>query len=98
MKYIFFYNIYKNYIIFLGKSNQAWLSSSALQQFQEAAVGTSVGVVSGTVVGTQPGGSSSPFSELSRRDEGDGRSIAESQCSAGSFKKVNISSLIFLNY
>lgn len=32
-----------------------------------------------------PGGNSSPFSDLSRRDEGDGRSVADSQCS-GNYK------------
>lgn len=30
----------------------------------------------------------SPCSDLSKRDEGDGRSVAESQCSASSFKKA----------
>ena len=55
-----------------GKS---WLSSSALQQFGEPELD-----------GKQQGGGS-PCSELSRRDEGDGRSIADSQCSAGSYNK-----------
>jgi len=32
--------------------------------------------------------SGSPCSELSRRDEGDGRSLADSQCSTSSFKKL----------
>lgn len=35
--------------------------------------------------------SNSPFSDLSRRDEGDGRSVADSQCS-GSYKVVDLNS------
>lgn len=38
---------------------------------------------------TKPRGCS-PCSELSRRDEGDGRSIADSQCSAGSYKRGSL--------
>lgn len=35
--------------------------------------------------------STSPYTDLSRRDEGDGRSIADSQCSTGSYtKKDNV--------
>ncbi|KAL6961661.1 Tetratricopeptide repeat protein 28 [Sarracenia purpurea var. burkii] len=32
----------------------------------------------------------SPYTDLSRRDEGDGRSIADSQCSTGSYSKKDI--------
>ncbi|XP_037918666.1 tetratricopeptide repeat protein 28 [Hermetia illucens] len=42
------------------------------------------GAPDGTLVGTVKR-SNSPFSDLSRRDEGDGRSVADSQCS-GSYK------------
>lgn len=48
-----------------------WLSPAILQQF-----GNEGG-----------GGGSSPYTDLSRRDEGDGRSIADSQCSTGSYTK-----------
>ncbi|XP_065205556.1 tetratricopeptide repeat protein 28 isoform X2 [Planococcus citri] len=38
--------------------------------------------------GTENG--TSPYTDLSRRDEGDGRSIADSQCSTGSYSKKDI--------
>lgn len=57
------------------KSKQ-WLSTAALQRFYNDGGESDV---------KQRGGS--PCSELSRRDEGDGRSIADSQCSAGSYKR-----------
>lgn len=44
-----------------------------------------------TVVSATSKRSNSPFSDLSRRDEGDGRSVAESQCS-GSYKVVDLNS------
>lgn len=37
--------------------------------------------------------SNSPFSDLSRRDDGDGRSVADSQCS-GNYSKVDISGAV----
>lgn len=43
-----------------------------------------------TLVSTTSKRSNSPFSDLSRRDEGDGRSVADSQCS-GSYKVVDLS-------
>lgn len=58
-----------------------WLSSSALQQF-----GGDLSTAELLSESKQRGGS--PCSELSRRDEGDGRSIADSQCSAGSYNKM----------
>ena len=58
-----------------SSEGKSWLSSSALQQFGEPELDSK-----------QQGGGS-PCSELSRRDEGDGRSIADSQCSAGSYNK-----------
>lgn len=59
----------------LDNKSKPWLSTAALQRFYSEG---------GEVENKQRGGS--PCSELSRRDEGDGRSIADSQCSAGSFK------------
>ncbi|PNF36920.1 hypothetical protein B7P43_G08058 [Cryptotermes secundus] len=59
-----------------GKS---WLSSTALQQFG--------GDLSAAELEGKQRSGGSPCSELSRRDEGDGRSIADSQCSAGSYNK-----------
>lgn len=59
--------------------SKSWLSSTALQQF-----GTDLSAAE--LEGKQRGGGS-PCSELSRRDEGDGRSIADSQCSTGSYNK-----------
>jgi len=59
--------------------NKSWLSSTALQQF-------GADLSAAELEGKQRGGGS-PCSELSRRDEGDGRSIADSQCSAGSYNK-----------
>ncbi|XP_046683407.1 tetratricopeptide repeat protein 28 isoform X2 [Homalodisca vitripennis] len=53
-----------------------WLSTAALQRFYSDAGESD----------SKPRGCS-PCSELSRRDEGDGRSIADSQCSAGSYKR-----------
>lgn len=59
-----------------GRDNsKQWLSTAALQRFYNDANESDV-----------KQGGSSPCSELSRRDEGDGRSIA-SQCSAGSYKR-----------
>ncbi|XP_068086833.1 tetratricopeptide repeat protein 28 [Anabrus simplex] len=66
--------------------NKPWLSSTALQQFQQSGSDMSTAdLLAAEREGKQRGGS--PCSELSRRDEGDGRSIADSQCSAGSYKK-----------
>ena len=59
--------------------SKSWLSSTALQQF-------GADLSAAELEGKQRGGGS-PCSELSRRDEGDGRSIADSQCSAGSYNK-----------
>lgn len=59
--------------------SKSWLSSTALQQF-------GADMSAAELEGKQRGGGS-PCSELSRRDEGDGRSIADSQCSAGSYNK-----------
>lgn len=59
--------------------SKSWLSSTALQQF-------GADLSAGELEGKQRGGGS-PCSELSKRDEGDGRSIADSQCSAGSYNK-----------
>lgn len=42
-----------------------------------------------TITSMTPKRSNSPFSDLSRRDEGDGRSVADSQCS-GSYKVVDL--------
>lgn len=58
------------------EKSKPWLSTAALQRFYSD---------SGEVDTKQR--SCSPCSELSRRDEGDGRSIADSQCSAGSYKR-----------
>lgn len=44
-----------------------------------------------TITSTTSKRSNSPFSDLSRRDEGDGRSVADSQCS-GSYKVVDLNS------
>lgn len=57
-----------------------WLSSAALQRFYH----TDGGDVLNMDRDSKARSSGSPCSELSRRDEGDGRSIADSQCSAGS--------------
>ncbi|XP_063219865.1 tetratricopeptide repeat protein 28 isoform X2 [Bacillus rossius redtenbacheri] len=61
--------------------SQHWLSSSALHHFQQNVPDLSESE-------GKPLSGGSPCSELSRRDEGDGRSIADSQCSAGSYKKT----------
>lgn len=60
-----------------------WLSSAALQRFYHSEGGDLLNVDRESKARS----SGSPCSELSRRDEGDGRSIADSQCSAGSYKK-----------
>jgi hypothetical protein len=64
-----------------GKATESksWLSSTALQQFG--------GDLSAAELEGKQRSGGSPCSELSRRDEGDGRSIADSQCSAGSYNK-----------
>jgi hypothetical protein len=59
--------------------SKSWLSSTALQQFG--------GDLSAAELEGKQRSGGSPCSELSRRDEGDGRSIADSQCSAGSYNK-----------
>lgn len=60
-----------------------WLSSAALQRFYHAEGGD----ILSADRELKARSTGSPCSELSRRDEGDGRSIADSQCSAGSYKK-----------
>ena len=60
-----------------------WLSSAALQRFYNS---EGSDLLNGDRE-SKARSSGSPCSELSRRDEGDGRSIADSQCSAGSYKK-----------
>lgn len=60
-----------------------WLSSAALQRFYNT---EGSDLLNGDRE-SKARSSGSPCSELSRRDEGDGRSIADSQCSAGSYKK-----------
>lgn len=59
--------------------SKSWLLSTALQQFGAD--------LSAAELEAKQRGGGSPCSELSRRDEGDGRSIADSQCSAGSYNK-----------
>lgn len=61
-----------------------WLSSAALQRFYH----TEGSELLNGDRESKARSSGSPCSELSRRDEGDGRSIADSQCSAGSYKKA----------
>nr|XP_018917333.1 PREDICTED: tetratricopeptide repeat protein 28 [Bemisia tabaci] len=56
-----------------GINSKPWLSSAALQRLQHTSVNDNQ--------------SDSSCSELSRRDEGDGRSIADSHCSTSSFNK-----------
>ena len=60
-----------------------WLTSAALQRFYHSEGND---LLNGDRE-SKARSSGSPCSELSRRDEGDGRSIADSQCSAGSYKK-----------
>ncbi|KAL1129648.1 hypothetical protein AAG570_012593, partial [Ranatra chinensis] len=59
------------------EKSKTWLSTAELQRFYSSEIAE---------VENKPRGGS-PCSELSRRDEGDGRSIADSQCSAGSYKR-----------
>lgn len=62
-----------------NEKNKAWLSPTELQRFYPADLIAECDIKARSV---------SPCSELSRRDEGDGRSIADSQCSAGSYKRA----------
>ena len=73
---------------FSNKSDEStkakpWLSSAALQRLYHSESGDGAAERE-----SKARSSCSPCSELSRRerDEGDGRSIADSQCSAGSYK------------
>ncbi|XP_049768006.1 tetratricopeptide repeat protein 28 [Schistocerca cancellata] len=66
-------------------SKAPWLS---LQQFQQSGGDLSTADLLAESKVRATGGS--PCSELSRRDEGDGRSIADSQCSAGSYNKPSL--------
>lgn len=69
-------------VAFNGDSNEnssSWLSSTELQRFYSNNLMGEADMKTRSV---------SPCRELSPRDEGDGRSIADSQCSAGSFKRT----------
>nr|CAD7450053.1 unnamed protein product [Timema bartmani] len=69
--------------------NSPWLYTSGFPQLQlSSAVLPGSELLTATVEHENKPRIGSPCSELSRRDEGDGRSIADSQCSAGSYKKL----------
>lgn len=61
------------------EEKKPWLTKSTLNLHASEDVGA---------LFPDPKRGSSPCSDLSRRDEGDGRSLADSQCSASSFKKL----------
>nr|CAD7575327.1 unnamed protein product [Timema californicum] len=70
--------------------NSPWLYTSGFPQLQLSSTGLPGSeLLTATVEHENKPRSGSPCSELSRRDEGDGRSIADSQCSAGSYKKLS---------
>lgn len=64
-----------------GSGPGPWLSKSNLNLHANSERVTSA------LISTEVKRHGSPCSELSKRDEGDGRSVADSQCSVSSFKK-----------